>query len=314
MNLRHIALSLGFVLALFALDRGFGALGAHWLERTTSGTDGPSAVQHALDSAPDAELLVFGTSRAAHHIDAQLIGRALGLTAYNAGVTGYRISYAHALLELLLQRGADPELIVLQAEPFGLYQPYHERMTVLAPWVDEHPVVREVVEHSSDTARFKLLSHAYRFNSQFLVLAQESVAPSSDRPDRFLGLEGTLDHPPHPAAEVEAEQLRTDRTIDPLVVEHYDAFLARAAEAGIPVVMVVGPRYQAGGQGDSAAAAIEIFEALAAEHGATWLPLTEADTPDLMVPELWRDENHLNTEGATRFSTMLAERLAALRS
>ena len=60
----------------------------------------------------EAEVLIFGTSRANHHYDVKFIEQLTGLTAYNTGRDGNYIFYQTALLKSVLKRYRPKQVIL----------------------------------------------------------------------------------------------------------------------------------------------------------------------------------------------------------
>lgn len=299
-----------FLVVLVVLDRAGSAALAGLLPRADPAAVPVGKVERAL-ARRDAELFVFGSSRAVHHVVPSVLEAELGMPAHNAGAGGQGILFARGVEALLLEAGTAARLFVLQVDPKEVYGLRHQRALVLAPYFDRSAVVREILELPGWRARVKLRSHLYRFNSSAMPLLLSAIRGSPPEGDGFEPLEGRLDPealPPHPILAAHAGALP-----DPEAVAQFRAFLRAAAEAGIDVAIILGPRYRGGVPPIAAERrAFGIFRRLAAEEGAHFLPLTEEEHPELRDPALYRDRSHLNREGAELFSRILARALRPL--
>ena len=60
------------------------------------------------------DLLIMGSSRAAHHYVPQILEDSLGMTCYNAGSDGECIYYHYCLLASMIERGHTPKVVVYE--------------------------------------------------------------------------------------------------------------------------------------------------------------------------------------------------------
>lgn len=299
-----------FLAGLVLLDRAGGAAFARLLPLADPRAVPVGKVERAL-ARRDAALFVFGSSRAVHHVVPEVLEAELGVPAHNAGAGGQGILFARGVQDLLLRAGTRARLFVLQVDPKEVYELRHERALVLAPYLERSPVVREILELPGWRARVKLRSHLYRFNSAAVPLLLSAARRRAPTGDGFEPLEGRLD----PAALPPQPVLSAHRGARPRpeAVAQFRAFVRAGSEAGIPVVLILGPRYRGGVPPIGAERrALAVFRRLAAEEGARFLPLTEEEHPELGDPALYRDRSHLNREGARVFSRILARALAPL--
>ena len=306
---RRIAITIfAFLLGLVAIDQLSGLALRAVFARTMTG-DAGGMVNHALANA-DADVIVFGTSRAAHHVDSLALSEQLGVDVYNAGVDGQRIFYARMLQALLLAEGTNAQLFVLQAETRGLFKPEPERALVMTPFAHRSADLLEVLERIDPKVRIKLLSATYPFNSKLPSMLR-NVGREPPR-DQFEVLHGTMDGPPVDALEFEADlSVEPPYPLDPFAADMYREFVAEAHAAGIPVFMFGGPRYREGGEGPAYSVAIAFFDALANEYdNVVFLPLNDETHPELVRADWFRDRDHLNAEGAAAFTVLLGEEIA----
>ncbi len=309
-----ITSALIFVLGLILLDRGAGMLLRSVLDEVDTG-QAVGLANRALANA-DRDLLVFGSSRARRHIDPAVLAEELGVTAYNAGCLGQGITYARMLEALILTRDTSARLFVLEIDPVELYRDQSSRASLFAVFFGESDVVDEILETTSWSARLKLASHAYRYNSLAIPILRNRLAPQPEPLLGFAPVRGELSPLAlRVAAKTRPSPVRKGAPLEPLArtEDLLAGFLSDARGHGIATLMVVGPRFRAGTPIASwELAGYERIAALAAAHGASFAPLDGRRDAELTHPSLFRDLGHLNAEGAEIFSHRVADEIRKL--
>ena len=113
---------------------------------------------------------MFGTSRATCHVDPERVGATLGRSVYNAGGNGQRIAYGRMLFHLMIDAGFDGPLVLLQAEPRGLFKPEFQRVKFMALFARNNALVFDTLQSLDPHFRVKMLSAVYPFNSTLPTL------------------------------------------------------------------------------------------------------------------------------------------------
>ena len=305
MSLRSLALVLAFLAGLLAVDRSAGLLLGQAFSRLHS--EGRVGLANWALEQTDAELVVFGSSRAVYHVDPEILQEELGLSAFNAGAPGQSIRYARAMQALLLARGSRARVFVLHVDPKNLWGVESARLQRLAPFYGEDPAVDALLEASSPMARLKLQSWAYRYNSLVVPIVANLL---QDRPTPGNGFRVI------PADRPQDLERRAPHTepgeILPEISQLYVDFIAVAREKGIRVAFVDSPRWRPDGP-SSVRPTDRIghrwLGRLAREHGAAWIVIDDSHESRFAGPQLFADISHLNHEGATLYSQLLAEQL-----
>lgn len=312
MTARRLLLSFAFVMGLFALDRATGAVLERLARDVTRGTDGLAVANRALRA--QAEAFVLGSSRAYRHYDPAVLGAALGVRVHNAGAPGQALPFTRGLCDLIL-RERSPELLVVHVDATSLVDTgWDARMEVLAPFMDRSPAVRRLILSRSETQRVKYLSRAFRYNNRLAELLS-GRGPSGSAGfgplDQRAGIERLRDRL-YPARQGRSEEQRLADPAEPARLEMLREMIRDSREAGAFVVLSTAPRWRPQGRDNPderrlLGAAAE----LAREEGVPWIEITLDSHPELRDPDLWADTQHLNREGAERFSRLVAERLVA---
>ena len=311
---RRVFALLVFVVGLVVVDRVLAGGLRAVLARATSG-ELTGRINTVLDLAEDQDVLTFGTSRAVYHVDPRILESSLGRSALNLGSKGRGILYARMMQALLFERGARPEIVLLQVEPNDLYTLKPARAGLFAPYYDESPVVRAVLDDGDVFAPLRFSSHAYRYNGLIPSLAMNAVRSSSFSLAHrgFVPVQGDLVGVPPPSPEeVDVGEDSEAEFPLPQAVALYRDFVRDAQERGARVLMFTGPRFRSGPPALREQRGIDAFERLAEELDVPYRPMTEQDYPELASGALYFDPSHMNERGASRFSELLAEEVREL--
>jgi hypothetical protein len=295
---RFVLSCLAFAALLWAADRLTGAALDRLLPHTT--TD----LRRGMRRHP--EVAVLGSSRALYHYAADTLERRLGMRAHNFGVAGQRSPLFHRAVAAMLVAEHPPRLAVLEVDGFTVAGDDDlSHLSVLLPYWRRYPAVKDVVLRRSRWERVKLLSRAYPYNSLALNMVVQRLRRSTDPRLGFQALHGRLDL----RAEVVASEVAGAR-LDPLKVRYLGCLVRGLRAHGVRVVAVRSPSFPASPAERSAADAEH--RALAGVLGELEVPFidfTTADLPEFRDPRFFRDRAHLNEEGATRFTRIVADSL-----
>ena len=290
-----------FVVLAVVLDLAFGMLLLSAHEACRSGATSGGVSRWALDQT-EAQVVIFGSSRARHHVVPAVIERELGLRSVNVGLDGQGLRYARLMEILLIERLTGPRLFILQVDEKELFEPPTGREMVLAPLYGTSEAFDAAFTDGMPLRRLKLVSHAYRFNSLVLPLLTNLLTPRPVREGGFDALDGTMSVAPSGVSRRSTAPLREDGLA--LVRDFIDG----ARRNGIEVVLFLGPRLQSGRDPESAFdRASGALADVARSTGATFVPLGEEASPVFRDPASYSDANHLNRTGALALSTLLAK-------
>jgi hypothetical protein len=302
------------VLALLVvlMDRGLGSVLVSIQRQSFTGDRG-GLLNYALTQ--EAQILVLGSSRAQFHIMPSVLTKELGLTAYNAGLKGQDFLYSVMLYDLWRRRHPPPKILVLTIDIESLIPRETEinAAHIVAAYLDESPLVREILYSDSPFKFFEYLSSTYRFNGAVLTLAKHAFNRPPPGYDGFAVGAGTLD----PAKEGVLNALDQDRTaaemahvsFSPQKLGYLRALAEETARNGTRFFLVHTPIFRQ----DEAAHRVwvrKLQATLADMPGVQFVDLCIATHPELFTrPELYFNLNHLNTAGAEILTALLAEEI-----
>lgn len=299
-----------FLLLVVLLDRGLGVLLGSIQTRSFTGDKG-GLLNYALLQEP--QILILGSSRAQLHIMPSVLTEKLGMTAYNAALKGQDLLYAVMLYDLWKRRHPPPKAIVLTVDIESLITRESEVNTVhlMAPHMDESTLVREVLYSDNPLARFVYVAQTYRFNGNVLSLANHAFRRPPDGYDGFIVSPGAL----NPATETGVlNALDQDRTalemaqvpFSPQKLRYLRDLAVEAFRNGTRLYLLHTPIFRQ----DESAHKIWVDKLrviLADMPGVKFVDLCITTHPAIFSwPQLYRNLNHLNRDGAELLSGLLA--------
>ncbi len=306
--------AIAFLGFLIVLDRGlYVALDAAF-RRTQTGEMTGGMVNRALAERADA--VVLGSSRAWHHMDSAVLSERLGLSVYNAGCDGQGMPYVRGVADLLL-RTCPPRLFIINIDGRTLVMSPddYDRIATLSPFIDESPVVREMIHRRGTFEPLKYaLSRSFRFNGKVLGIFKNLMETNT-----LVGGFSPLDRQFNPdTAQVEALRIEAGTSgappeNDPFLKQLLVEVIESAKRSGVDVVLATGPRWTPDGRLDPVRKRLlsEVTD-LGAKRGVPHVIMTTENTPVLRDATLYADTAHLNRRGARLYSELLADQLIEL--
>ena len=249
------------------------------------------------------EVIIFGSSRAEHHYNAQMISDSLGISCYNCGEGGCGIILAYGRLLMLTERYT-PKAIIYEVTPsfdflvgqdnhkyLGRLKQHYERIGIDGIFLSVDP-----------TERYKMLSGMYRHNSSFLQnLIVYFTKYSTDTGIKgFRAINEEMDTMKIRKDEIQYDS-RKGYVYDSLKIQYIEKFLEKTRE--MKLVFVVSPMWY--GQDTLV---LEPIKRICEKRNS---PLIDFSNSPKYVHhnEYFKDGTHLNARGADEFTRDLIEEL-----
>lgn len=257
------------------------------------------------------ELMILGSSRAAHHYVPQIFEDSLGISCYNAGSDGMCIYYHYGILASRIQRGCPPKMVILevintdaevsQGATFSL----DAALDRFAPHYGEFAEIDTLFALNGWKEKVKLMSRTYKYNSKLVQTIKCNYIPwPEDRGYEALnGVmivkegENVVDVLP-PATE--------DSNIEERKLRYLQKFIDNCKSNNIKLIMCYSPYY-----GQAVPKSIRIIEELAAKNDVLFL--NYGDDKRFQKLEYFQDASHLNNVGAQEYSKEIAVNLNNLK-
>lgn len=175
------------------------------------------------------DVLVFGSSRAVHHYNTQMIGDSLGLTAYNCGEDGSGIIFNYGRLAMIKERHHPQVIIYDVIADFDLFKNANHKYIGGLKAHYEKEVVRDIISSVDKTEKYKMLSKLYRYNSVFLqnIFVYFTGKSHSDGIKGFRPLVGELNK-----MKIKETPVRVgEYEYDDLKIDYLNRFIELAGDA-----------------------------------------------------------------------------------
>jgi hypothetical protein len=298
---KKIIINLIIVVAIvFLLDFAIGRTLRYFYFKQTSGLQ--FRTTYAMEKA-NADVLIFGSSRASHHYVPEVFEDSLKLSYYNTGRDGNGIFYQTAVLKSVLKRYTPKVIIFDFAGGFETDISDYDRMSSLLPYYRSHEEIRKIIELKSPFEKVKLLSQIYPYNSSLLTIIIGNLDANKNRkPDNkgYVALykewKGTLD--------TITDQANV--SIDSNKVASFKEFISYAKKSGAKVFIVYSPIYRVFNFNQQ----IEMCNSICLEEHIPFYDYSK-DTTFLNNKNLFQDFSHLNHPGAIIFSSSVVEKIKA---
>lgn len=243
-------------------------------------------------------LLIFGSSRAIHHYDPEIMGDALDLTCYNCGEDGMGIILSFCRFNAVLKRYT-PKMIIYDIEvSYDLAKDdnakYLGKLNMFYPDNELEQVYNDV----SATEKYKMMSHLYRFNSQLaeIFIQRVSSSPEYARDATFYPLTGRLNYMPKLPRPYDID-------VDSLKVKYLNLFISKCKEHQIQLFFAVSPKFLMRQDRE-----LSILKEICFQRK---IPLLNHynDTTFTLHRELFVDPVHLNLEGSKEYSKVISSEI-----
>jgi hypothetical protein len=291
---KYVAYLICGLIAVVIGDITIGSILKHYYYRQTSGLQ--YRTTYSIDQT-EADIVIFGTSRANHHYDTKLIENETGLSAYNTGRDGQFIFYQTALLKSLLSRHTPKQIILDFAGTFEFRQKDYDGLSSLLPYYSSHKELRDIVLMKSPFERCKLLSQIYPFNSLLTTIIVGNLKYNKTRPNNknayngYVPLSGSWNN------ELDSIDTSAKYNIDTNKYDIFEEFITIVKQNNIPLLVVYSPVYYLYDFKYSKDICIEICK----NNDITFVDYSK-DVEFLNNKELFRDRTHLNYKGAQQLT------------
>ena len=249
----------------------------------------------------NADVLVFGSSRANHHYVPIVFEDSLKKTFYNLGRDGNGIFFQIALLNSVLKRYTPKVIILEYSGEFEKGDFAFDKLSSLLPYYRTHKEIRGVIDQREPLDKIKLISEIYPFNSQALTIAIGNTKTNKRGAadcKGYVPLYGEWQNELDTALKYNLYKIDTNK------INTFKEFITKSKNLGIQVFVIRSPIFRK----LSKSQGINICnEVCAAEKIPFWD--FSADTSFLNNKSLFQDVVHLNDKGATAFSKLVVSKI-----
>lgn len=297
--MKKFLLKLGlFFLALVVVDSALGTVFSYMGEHAKGGYVGHHV--YVTDKTNE-DILIFGSSRAIHHYNPQIITDSLGMSCYNCGQDGNGIVLFYGMWQMIKER-YQPKMIIYDVNTgFDLYE--GESNQKYLGWLRmdyDRPGVKEIFESVDPTEKYKMMSMLYRYNSKFMQNITDYVHPIFGiEGNGFLPLEGEMDK-----MKVKDETTSGEKptpATDSLKVDFINRMIDEAE--GTEIVFVVSPKWY-----EPDERMHQFIKDISERKGVKFIDYSN-NRKYVHQSEWFKDGAHLNARGADEFTRDLIRNL-----
>ena len=253
------------------------------------------------------DIVIVGSSRAAHHYDAKRMADSLKTTVYNVGLDGCFFLDNMCVMHTLLQRYA-PRTILLEIAQNALTCESVEHLEglYLYYWKDDY--AKQIIDREEGwSSRFKLCSNLYRYNANSFKTIGYGIrglmqGQAGDPLNGYVPNEYVKKRKELVLKEAGAGKSKISTWKSSLL----DDVLGKATKRGVKVIVVTSPVFNA--PIEIAYKPAEEIARLCRKHGFEyWDYFSEGSF--LEHPEWFSDNTHLNRIGAEKYTEIILGRL-----
>jgi hypothetical protein len=285
------------LISLFLLDWWFGIILQHYYFKIRHGEQGRTT--YAIDSCT-AEIIILGSSRAAHHYVTPVISNILGRSCYNAGKDKQRLIYCLAMLKMIYRRYSPGEIILdMNPEALTITENGLDELSVLMPYYSSHPEIRSILNQRNRFEWIKLKSNLYCYNSLPLKILFNNLSGERDENERSGYVPLTIQKEQIPYT---AENLIPSGPIDTQALKIFKDIIRLAKDHHSKLFVTVSPFYY---RLPPDLPSMQIAKTICREENVPFLDYSGDFRFLSHGPQMFLDRGHLNDSSAILFSTIL---------
>ena len=142
---------------------------------------GETARSNYICNQTSEDILIFGSSRAAHHYNSQIIEDSTNLSCFNCGQMGNGIILNYGRLLMLTER-YHPKMIIYDVTTgydMIVSEDNHKYLGWLSPYYDRTGI-KEIFQSVDKNSKYKMISRLFRHNSRFIRTIVDYYYPIQD--------------------------------------------------------------------------------------------------------------------------------------
>jgi hypothetical protein len=251
------------------------------------------------------DILILGSSRARHHYISSIFEDSLKMTCYNLGTGGQNMYYHYILLKSSLSRYT-PKLIIIEID--NNFRSVEQNkidikaLRVFNPIYFSSPQVQEFVDLASNVEKIKLLSSLYRYNWEFAICIKYFLFHHNKFPGQkgYEPLTGIWDK------KIEKHIYPKSSQIDENKISYLEKCIELCKNKGVKIVLSYSPYFGIHNSND-----FKKIEEIAMKNDVVFLNFAQ-DTCFLQNRNYFKDQFHLNHQGAIEFTNVFVKTLKTL--
>lgn len=217
------------------------------LKKSISYAEGEYLVWNDIyESRIDADIAIYGSSRAWHHFDPRIIGDSLHATAYNFGIDAHNFWLEYLRHKEYLRYNKKPKLILMSVDVFSFEKkPELINADQFLPYLFRKDV-REFTSSYEGYSWFDYRLPLLRYYGKMEVMlraVKNFAGRNGGAPARVKGYMGVKKKWNSDMDMAKQRKKHYRVNLDTASIQLFDTFLAECQAGGIPVVIIYSPEY-----------------------------------------------------------------------
>jgi len=300
--LRIIKKLIFILLIIFLIDVVFGKLFSVILYNSPDGRY--YKLMYSLERSNE-DILIIGSSQAETNLVPEIFEKKLNLSCWNSARGGQGIAFFRSIQEATLKRYTPKILILNFSGVFLERELVNERIGFMKPFYWKHPEIRQMIDKISIYEKYLVYSNLYLYNSSFYYLLRSYI---------LRGLDGDIEKGGwkpktgqiqiDPSINYEQEIFRESKPINEKAKNEFEILLSSFSKAGTIIYIITSPSFQPSSKVSSTVELnilIEKYNIKLFDYNTS--------TSFIYKPELFKDFDHLNVDGAKLISNKLADQI-----
>lgn len=315
-NISRLTKVVVFIFIVVITDKGLGLILRKLYFNQSLGQN--STLNHVFSNC-NADVLIFGNSRAQHHYDTRIISNALKMSCYNAGQDGgHSIILPYAQIKVLTERYS-PKIIILEFSPENVvhFTGIYDGLYILLPYYKEYPEISSLILLRGSYESIKLLSSIYPFNSNIINIIRFNTNYHAERKkdyDGYVPLKRVMSNDMvKPIIETETEkENRTQSFVEANLVKALENIIYLCKMKDISLFIITSPIFHTHyDKRNPQSAASKLSLEIISRNQVKYLDFS-FDTAFCGHFEWFSDRGHLNEVGSKVFSNMLIDSISKI--
>lgn len=297
--MKSLKLALIIVLVLFVSDKII-YLGLSSLDKKVFTGEGIGKLNHFNLIKDTTKYIVFGNSRANHHINPEVFGK----SAFNIGVGGRKMAFSATLIQTLPKE--KKQLVMLQIDPKYVFDTTYEGEDIDALYYKYHQsdVIKDKIDEIGRENPFSAFFWSLDYNGLVFSLITNSLKPKYDY-KAYNGYDPMENSKEQKAMFLNRlkvlgkEKAKAAYVPSKLEIMYLKQIKDFCQKNGKELILFTSPVYKDQNKKDNIAMA-----QLMQKMGIRYYDYTNYFDNDDNI-DYWKDENHLSKTGADKFSVFL---------
>lgn len=262
--------------------------------------------QHIFKECED-DILILGSSKAAHHYIPDIISDSTGLSCYNCGLEGNGIIGAYARYKMVSARKI-PKLVIYEVTPaydFLQDKGYSSYLGEIRPYTDNKIIKEEYLLFSEELEWLKLWSNMYRNNSHIISYLKDIVKPTADN----RGYEPLMGKIAKSTTIKSVQHVKEKAHWDSLKCSLFEQLIKEIQRDGAEIVFIASPSFYSGNMVEGYDMAFDISK----KYNIRFVNNMGLEMFNGRE-DYFQDVTHLNNTGAIEYSKYVANQLKMILS